>query len=1018
MKLRETNVLAALAAAALAACASRTGQSPASRAGRVELMVASSALSSAAEVVAVSLSMTNLDTGWSTGGALSRSAGAGPSTWTGVFAPVPEGPYTFHAEASDAHGNLLFRTADPYPLAPVVVTAGQTSTVHLILQQAHPPMPFANSAPSFTSAATSESERDGARVVLLAATAEDPDGEPLAFTWSSAGHGIFERQTDTATSTATSWTPPGAGEFELTATAADPRGASASVSLRVRIAGAGAAVVAVIDLNHFPVVIGVTNAPASVGAIPVTATAMDVDGDPLTFEDWRSDCGGSFSTSPATVDSQAKTTVSSTAFTPPAGQSRGRCTLTAAVTDGRGGTGSGSIEVELGGGAPVYGSMSSPAVLAPGESAKLRVAATDGISPSPWTFAWSDGLAAPKAGSFAVEASEGASAATYTPASCLDLGLGDHAIAATAMATNAASHRSASIAFAITVRCAPAATGAVSVKVLALNDFHGQISAGKKVGTSAVGSAPVLAAYLRNAMKGKEEATILVEAGDLVGASPASSALLQDEPTLSFFNLFANDKCPVLPPPALQVAGKGRFDALFDPGCNLVGVPGNHEFDEGVDELLRLLGGGNHANGPFLDEDPWRGARFPLVSSNIRGQDGHLLFRPYAVKYISGVQVGFIGATFTGTPSIVIPAGVAGLTFEDEAVAINAQVKELQARGIHAIAVVLHDGAYQSGGYSGPTKPTQAPPAELAAFVAKLDADVDVLITGHSHNFANEYALNAGGNRVLVTQAYSSGTAYADIDLVVDGATQDVTSKVASVVTTYANDLSENPTFPHDPAAAALTAAAEARVAPLAGARVATTNAVISSSLDDAGESPLGDLLAEAQRQSVGAELGITNPGGMRASLPVSCSASPCDITWNDCFTAQPFGNQVMKVTLTGQQLADALEQQFAGWAGQTKTRMLQIAGFAYSWSASAPLGAKVVPGSLRKTDGTRIDPAARYAVAMNSYLQGGGDGFAALKDGANPIPGPVDNDALVAYLKSLTGPIAPATDGRVTRVP
>ncbi len=1012
MKLRETNVLAALAVA----CASRSGQ--ASRAGRVELSVASSALSSAAEVVAVSLSMTNLDTGWSTSGALSRSVGAGPSTWSGVFAPVPAGPYTFHAEASDAQGNILFQTVDPYPSTPVVVTAGKTSTVHLILQQAHPPTPFANSAPSFTSAAASESEPDGARTVLLAATAEDPDGEPLAFTWSSAGNGIFGRQTDTATSTATSWTPPGAGDFELTATAADPRGASASVSLRLRITDSGPAVVAVIDLNHFPVVISVTNAPASGGAIAVTATAMDVDGDALTFEDWRSDCGGSFSTSPPTVDSQREITVSSTVFSPPAGPSRGRCTLTAAVSDGRGGTGSGSIELELGGGASVYGSMSSPAVLAPGESAKLRVVATDGISPSPWTFAWSDGLAAPKAGSFAVEASEGACAATYTPASCLDLGLGDHAITVTATATNAASNQSASIAFAFRVRCAPAATGTVSVKVLAINDFHGQISAGKKVGTSAVGSAPVLAAYLRNAMKGKEEATVLVEAGDLVGASPASSALLQDEPTLSFFNLFANDKCPVLPPPpALQVAGKGRFDALFDSGCNLVGVPGNHEFDEGVDELLRLLGGGNHVNGPFL-EDPWRGARFPLVSSNIRAQGGHLLFRPYAVKYISGVQVGFIGATFTGTPSIVIPAGVAGLTFEDEAAAINAQVKELQARGIHAIAVVLHDGAYQSGGYSGPTKPTQAPPAELAALVAKLDADVDVLITGHSHNFANEYALNAGGNRVLVTQAYSSGTAYADIDLVVDGATQDVTSKVASVVTTYANDLSGNPTFPPDPAAAALTAAAEARVAPLVGARVATTSAVISSSLDDAGESPLGDLLAEAQRQSVGAQLGLTNPGGMRSSLPASCSASPCAITWNDCFTAQPFGNQVMKVMLTGQQLADALEQQFAGWAGQTQTRMLQIAGFAYSWSASAQLGAKVVPGSLRKSDGTPIDPAARYAVAMNNFLQGGGDGFTVFKAGANPIPGPLDNDALVAYLKSLTGPLTPATDGRVTRVP
>jgi 2',3'-cyclic-nucleotide 2'-phosphodiesterase/3'-nucleotidase len=666
--------------------------------------------------------------------------------------------------------------------------------------------------------------------------------------------------------------------------------------------------------------------------------------------------------------------------------------------------------------APLAGSTSSPAVLESGQTARFRAEATDGLAPSPWTFTWSDGLKAPRGGAFSVAAADGASDATYTPASCADLGLGDHAITVTATATHSATGQSGSLAFSIAVRCAPAAAGSVSVKVLSINDFHGQLGAGKKVGTSAVGSAPVLAAYLRDAM-GREANTVLVEVGDLVGASPASSALLQDEPTIAFFNLFANDRCAALPPPDSQQAGRERFDALFDPGCNLVGVPGNHEFDEGIDELLRLLAGGNHAAGPFLD-DPWRGARFPVVSSNIRKLDGELLFQPYVVKYLSGVQVGFIGATLTDTPGIVIPAGVAGLAFEDEVDAINAQVKELQARGVHAIVAVLHDGAYQSGGYSGPTRPTQAAPAELIALVAGLDADVDVLVTGHSHNFANEYVLNAGGSPVLVVQAYSAGTAYADIDLVVDGATQEVVSKVASVVTTYANDAAGNPVFPPDAAAAALAQAAEARVAPLVSAQVAAANAVISRSLDKAGESPLGDLLAEAQRAAVGAELALTNPGGMRADLPATCSAAPCAITWNDCFTAQPFGNQVMRATLTGRQLADALEQQFAGWAGQTQTRMLQIAGFTYAWSAGAPLGAKVVAGSLRRSDGTSIEPAASYTVAMNSFLQGGGDGFSSLRAGTVVLAGPLDIDALVTYLKALSGPVEPARDGRVRQVP
>jgi 2',3'-cyclic-nucleotide 2'-phosphodiesterase/3'-nucleotidase len=662
-------------------------------------------------------------------------------------------------------------------------------------------------------------------------------------------------------------------------------------------------------------------------------------------------------------------------------------------------------------GPPLYGDAQRPTVLAPGQSTQLRALATDGVSPSPWSFAWSDGLAAPQQGRFAVTSSPGGSLATYTPASCLDLGLGQHLVTVTATATNSATGAVSPLTFGVTVACAPAAAGPVAVKILAINDFHGQIGAGKKVGTSAVGSAGILASYLRTAMAGVESRTVLAEAGDLVGASPAASALLQDEPTIQFINQFANAACAAMPPPAQQSAGLDRFDVLFDPGCNLVGVPGNHEFDEGTDELLRLLGGGNHAKGPFL-QDPWGGARFPMISSNIRKASGELLFRPYAVKYLDGVQVGFIGATLTATPSIVMPSGVAGLTFGDEVAAINAQVKELQARGIHAIVVVLHDGVYQSGGYTGPTKATQLAPADLQLLVAQLDADVDVLITGHTHNFANEWVPNAGGKGVLVTQAYSAGTAFSNIDLVVDGATQEITAATASVVTTYAAGIVP------DAAADALTAAADAFVAPIANAPVATTTGVVSKTINAAGESALGDLLAEAHRVAMYSQFGITNPGGMRADLPIACAATPCVITWNDCFTAQPFANQVMQVTLTGQQLKDALEQQFLGWGGQTQTRMLQIAGFTYSWSASAPLGSKVVVSSLKKADGTPIDLTASYTVSMNNYLQGGGDNFTVLKAGTGVVPGPIDVDALVAYLKALPGAVTAGTDGRVTQLP
>jgi 2',3'-cyclic-nucleotide 2'-phosphodiesterase/3'-nucleotidase len=620
---------------------------------------------------------------------------------------------------------------------------------------------------------------------------------------------------------------------------------------------------------------------------------------------------------------------------------------------------------------PLSGTISGSSVVTPGQSARLSVTAPAGG----WSVTWSDGLSGAQRGGFSTSVAGNEFDATYTPAACVELGFGDHALTITATGNNAAAGQSVSVPLTITVRCPAQATGPVAVKVLAINDLHGQIGTGKVVSGRAVGSAPILAAYLRTAMAGVESRTVIAEVGDLVGASPADSALFQDEPTVMFFNQLANDRCAA---------------SIWDPGCNLVGAPGNHEFDEGVDELLRLLGGGNHAKGPFL-QDPWQGARFPVVSANIRKADGALLFRPWVVKYLDGVQVGFIGATLSSTPTIVLPSGVAGLTFEDEAAAINAQVKELQARGVHAIVVVLHDSA-------------------PASFVAQLDADVDVVLTGHAHVLANARYPNAGGKQVLVTQAYSAGTAFANIDLTVDGATQDVTAASATVPTTYAAGITP------DAAAADLLAKADALVAPLVSAQVATTNGILSTSLNTAGESTLGDVLAEAHRRSMSADFGITNPGGMRANLPVTCASSPCAITWGDCFTSQPFANQVMRVTLTGQQLKDALEQQFAGWNGQSSTRMLQIAGFAYTWSAGAPLGSRVI--SLRKADGTPIDLGASYTVAMNNFLQGGGDGFTVLVGGTNVVPGPIDLDALLDYLRAQAGPLVPATDGRVTRVP
>lgn len=644
--------------------------------------------------------------------------------------------------------------------------------------------------------------------------------------------------------------------------------------------------------------------------------------------------------------------------------------------------------------------------VAPGQTAALAAVPQAGVPATGWTWTWSDGLTGSKQGAFTATGD----AAAYAPAPCLELGFGDHPIVVSATGVNGGLSGTASAT--LTLHCPVKASGAVAVKLLALNDVHGQISAGKKVSTRPVGSAPVVASYLKAAMAGKEASTILVEAGDFVGASPASSALLQDEPTISFFNSLANARCGTMPPPAQQRTGTGRFDVLFDPGCNLVGIPGNHEFDEGTDELLRLLGGGNHAKGPFLD-DPWRGARFPVVSSNITRADGSFLFRPWVVKSINGVQVAFIGATLKSTPTIVIPAGVAGLTFGDEATAINAQVKALQTKGVHAFVVVLHFGGTGQAKYAGPTNPAATGlSADITALVGQLDADVDVVLTAHSHSFANQLVKNAGARDVLVTQAWSAGTSYADIDLTVDGATQDITAKTASIVDTFAD---AGPGLTPDAAVAALVAAAEAKVAPIASALVTTTTVVVNR-IQAAGESPLGDLVADAHRATMSADFGITNPGGLRADLPGVCTtAGACPVTWNDCFTAQPFYNVVMKVTITGQQLHDVLEQQ---WSVTGAPKFLQISGFTYTWSAGAAVGSKVVAGSLKKSDGTAISPTGSYTLALNNFLQGGGDGFSVFTTTTGSLAGPIDVDALVAWLKTQTAPVAPPAGGRIVTVP
>jgi 5'-nucleotidase len=536
--------------------------------------------------------------------------------------------------------------------------------------------------------------------------------------------------------------------------------------------------------------------------------------------------------------------------------------------------------------------------------------------------------------------------------------------------------------------------GNLKVKILGFNDFHGHISAGTTVAGRPVGSAAVLASYLKTAEAGIENQTLIVHAGDQVGASPASSALLQDEPSIQFLNFLANSSC--------------SYTDKTNASCNLVGTLGNHEFDEGKAELLRLLNGGNFVSGPFL-EDPYKGARFPYVSANVVDEvTNRPIIAPYIIKQIAGIPIAFVGAVLKDTPTIVTPTGVAGLKFLDEADAANSYVPEIKAQGVKTIVLLIHQGGSQTS-YTTATNTALTNSAlngpDILSVVTRLDSEFDVVVSGHSHTFSNLFVTNNAGKKILVTQAFSFSTAYDDIDLTIDPVTKDVVTASAKIVTTFADVAPGNTP---DPAIAAMTAQAEAMVAPLTSQVVGFSPVSHTRTQNSAGESDLGDIIADAQNLAESTQFAFMNPGGIRGDLVVP--AGGANITWNDLFTIQPFGNTLVTMNMTGAQIKTLLEQQWQ----PTVTRFLQISGLGYTWDANLPVGSRIV--EIHDAGGVTLNPSATYSITCNNFLAAGGDGFTTFKLGTNQIGGPIDLDALIEYTETHN-PLPAPTMGRVTRL-
>jgi 5'-nucleotidase len=491
------------------------------------------------------------------------------------------------------------------------------------------------------------------------------------------------------------------------------------------------------------------------------------------------------------------------------------------------------------------------------------------------------------------------------------------------------------------------------IQLLAINDLHGQLNVTRRVGGRPAGRVDYLAAYLKQ-READNKNTLLLQTGDMIGASPPVSALLQDEPTIDILN-------------------KLDFD---------IGTVGNHEFDEGINELQRLINGGTHKQtGDFA------GADFPWVVANVVDEKtGNPVLPPYEVLKVNGMPIAFIGVVYSETPSIVVPSGVAGLKFTDEVEAINRYIPEIKEQGIRSIVVLAHNPG--SSGTNG-----ENPSGELVELAKGIDDEVDIIYGAHNHAY-----MNAVVDHKLLVQSYSYGTAFSDVDIEIDPQTKDIVSKRAEIVTTFQEGIDP------DPEIAEMLTNYEATVEPIVNEVIGTTSADLTALRNDNGESAMGNLVADAQRHAMKTDIALMNPGGIRADLDKG------DITWGEVYTVQPFNNDLVKMTMTGQQIRDVLNQQWG-----TNTTMLQISGFTYTWDGRQPAGQRVI--SIQMPDGSEMDPEETYTVTANSFLAGGGDGFTVFTKAQNKEVGPVDLDALVEYIRAQSQPFSYLIENRIQKV-
>ena len=542
----------------------------------------------------------------------------------------------------------------------------------------------------------------------------------------------------------------------------------------------------------------------------------------------------------------------------------------------------------------------------------------------------------------------------------------------------------------------------VDVQLLGINDYHGHLEASTPgtVDGSPAGGSEYLSAKLNELRQG-EKYSLTVAAGDLIGGSPAFSGLFHDEPSVESLNEMQLDVSSV----------------------------GNHEFDEGVTELLRMQDGGCHpVDGCYFPDEPYPGADFQWLAANVVNETtGETPLPPYWIERFKNIKVGFIGMTLEATDTLVAAAGIEGWDFLDEAETANALVPILKAQGVEAIVVLLHEGGSQTPppgavdacvGISGP----------IVAINDALDPEIDAMITGHTHLPYNCSLSDPDGQPRIVTSAYSYGRVVTEVNLVLDKRTRDVRRDLS----TSQNHAVFQDELTPDPAMTAIIEKWQPLYDEAGNTPVGTITADINRGGDPPGsdrgvESPAGNLVADAQLWATSsnfAQVAFMNPGGVRSDLTYASSQDPPEgdgvVTFGEAFTFQPFGNTLVTFPMTGAQIVSVLEEQCQPLGSSRPFLHLGVSeGFTYDLATTIVAGECLsVSVTNVQLNGTPLDPAATYEVTVNNFLADGGDNFDTFGTITAPrLDGGNDLEALTNYLGTF-GPVAPPSTDRVTELP